>query len=117
VVPVNLVRHSVRETRGVPAGESVLDWLVRRRGHELAGLLLVGELHLGAGSGGGKGRHLRRDARAEVTEVRLFPIRKSAPSGAWRPRSRWVLETEAGQMAVLGIRPGGRIEQDEDVSG
>jgi len=37
--------------------------------------------------------------------------------GAWRPRSRWVLETEAGQMAVLGIRPGGRIELDEDVSG
>ncbi len=26
------------------------------------------------------------------------------------------LETEAGQMAVLGIRPGGRIELDEDVS-
>lgn len=26
--------------------------------------------------------------------------------GAWRPRTRWVLETEAGRMADLGIRPG-----------
>jgi len=37
--------------------------------------------------------------------------------GAWRPRSHYALETEAGPMAVLGIGPGVRLELEEDVSG
>lgn len=37
--------------------------------------------------------------------------------GAWRPRSHWALETEAGRMADLGIGPGVRLELEEDVSG
>jgi len=36
--------------------------------------------------------------------------------GAWRPRSRWVLETEAGRLAALGVRTGSRLEIEEGLT-
>jgi uncharacterized membrane protein (UPF0127 family) len=54
---------------------------------------------------------VRRDGRVSRV-VTMRPDRL----GGWRPRTRWVLETEAGRLQQLGVRQGDRLELLGDVS-
>ncbi len=55
---------------------------------------------------------VRRDG--EVTAVVHMPRRRL---GLWRPRTRWVVETEPGRLAQWGVRPGSRLRLRDEADG